>query len=78
MGTFIIILAFISITILFYLKDDDGLGIIFPLIVCFFIIVLGILILGQSVESKKPITPDLVIECTNGTCDTTYVYTLKN
>ena len=29
-------------------------------------------------KSKKPVTPTLEIKCSNGKCDTTYIYEFKN
>ena len=73
---FVIVCIFIWLALIL-LDNDDDRGFYNFLI---FVFALFILIIGSSigeeigVRSDKPIKPSIEIVCTDGKCDTTYIY----
>lgn len=76
----ILAILFLYILLLVQLRRETGYSdtyyLIIPFVIAISIIVLGITMSlnYKSVESKSIVTPDLIIECKNQKCDTTYVY----
>jgi hypothetical protein len=80
-GFILIALFFILITVL-YIHDEDRDQIGLFLFMLAVITIIGMVIgsdiqLGIGTQSKKPIKPTIKVECTDGKCDTTYIYKTK-
>jgi len=80
-GLILIALFYILITVL-YVHDGDRDQIGLFLFMLVIITIIGMVIgsdiqLGVGINSKKPIKPTIKVECTDGKCDTTYIYKIK-
>ncbi len=80
-GFILIALFFILITVLYiHDKDRDQIGLF--LFILTIITIIGMVIgsdiqLEIGTQSKKQIKPTIKVECTDGKCDTTYIYKTK-
>lgn len=80
MMTFLIIILIISIVGLLALLyfDPEFKDLIVYLLMVIVIFSMGIgFNLNDTYTVKKPLVPSLEIKCTNGKCDTSYVYKLN-
>jgi multisubunit Na+/H+ antiporter MnhB subunit len=79
---FILIASFFILITILYIHDKDKEMIGLFLFMLAIITIIG-MVIGSDIQletgtySKKPIKPIIKVECTNGKCDTTYIYKTK-
>lgn len=73
---FVIVCILIWLALIFLDNDDDrGFYNFLIFVFALFALMIGSLISEEiGIRSNKPIKPSIKIECTDGKCDTTYIY----